>query len=102
MTRLSPRTWQLVQAIFPQDAAAAGSVLVEECGQNLPFCENYTEYELERLRFAALKLSKGNLSKLHEAVEIAKRDWRDLLVWSGFGNTLTAHENWARKILKGE
>jgi hypothetical protein len=99
---LSPRTWQLVQVIFPKEAGRAARLLAEECGQNLPFCEAYTEYELERIRFAALKLSKGSLKKLEESIEVAKRDWRDLLVWSGFANALAAHEEWAARILENE
>ncbi len=57
MKGLSPRTWELVQQIFPADAETAGLLLVSECGQNLPFCEDRDEYQLERLRFAALKIS---------------------------------------------
>ena len=90
---LSPRSWQLVEVIFPKEADPAARLLAEECGQNLPFCEAYTEHELERIRFAALKLSEGSLKKLGESIGVAKRDWRDLLVWSGFANALTAHED---------
>jgi hypothetical protein len=57
MKGLSPRTWQLIQMIFPNEAEAVGTLLVQECGQNLPFCQDSDEYRLERLRFAALKIS---------------------------------------------
>jgi hypothetical protein len=95
MNGLSTRTWQLVQAIFPHDAGQAGRLLVERCGQNLPFMQDRDEYELERIRFAALKLSGGNLQKLEEAISIAERDW------AGFGNSLTEHERWAEDRLRG-
>ncbi len=51
-------------------------------------------YEFERFRFAALRLSNGDLRKLEQAVELAKRDWRDLLMAAGFGEDVTAHERW--------
>ena len=102
MRDLSPRTWQLVQKIFPKEADTVGKILVEECGQNLPFCEGRDEYQLERFRFAALKISGGDLQKLRQAVNEAKRDWRDELVWAGFATRLEAHRDWANELLGPE
>ncbi len=99
MHGLSPRTWQLVQRIFPDDAEAAGKLLVEQCGQNLPFCRDYDEVQLERLRFAALKISEGKLDRLQKAVNQAQRDWRDELVWAGFADRLEVHNLWAKQVL---
>ncbi len=99
MQGLSPRTWQLVQKIFPNDAEAAGRMLVEECGQNLPFCEEADEVELERFRFAALKISGGSLARLQDAVDLAKHDWRDELIQAGFAERVQVHNQWADGIL---
>jgi hypothetical protein len=33
-------------------------------------------------------------AKLREAVLLAQRDWRDVLVLSGFGDDVHAHEAW--------
>ena len=99
MVGLSPRTWQLVQALFPNDAERAGTLLVQQCGQNLPFCRNNNEYQLERVRFAALKISEGDLEKLQKAVDEAKRDWRDELVWAGFAHRLDEHTRWVNEVL---
>jgi hypothetical protein len=49
---------------------------------------------LERCRFAALKLSCGQLEKLRGAIELAAKDWRDLLMAAGFGRDLEAHLRW--------
>jgi len=68
--------------------------MLEECGNNLPFLQDFDEFKLERFRFAALKLSEGQLNKLDRAVAIAKRDWRDLLVAAGFANNIEAHRSW--------
>jgi hypothetical protein len=68
-------------------------MLIRECGHNLPFQEQSNEYQLEQCRFAALKVSDGDLAKLAKAIELAKADWRDLVIDAGFQN-ITAHEEW--------
>ena len=98
--RLSPRTKLLVENIFSsRDAAEASRWLEEECGNNLPFCQDRDEYSLERIRFATIKLSNGNTIKLLEAIDLARKDWRDLLMAADFGYDLDAHEKWAKDIL---
>jgi hypothetical protein len=72
----------------------AASLLAEQCGNNLPFLESLDEHGLERFQFAALKLSGGNLSRLRNAIELAKTDWRDLLMAAGFGEDTRAHACW--------
>ena len=99
MTPLTARTQRLVRMIFPQSSSEVETLLAKECGQNLPFCENSTPESLERIRFAVLKLSNGDLTKFEEAFNFAKRDWRDVLVWAGFGNDLDAHKKWADQLL---
>src|SRR5690349_5624282 len=96
---LSPRTKQLVAAIFsPELVAEAAGWLEAECGSNLPFCADRDESSMERIRFAAIRLSEGSISKLLVAIELAQRDWRDLLMEAGFGRSVTAHESWARSV----
>jgi len=92
---LSEETKRRVDILFDgNDAAIATKILTNECGSNLPSCENHSPRELERLRFAALKLSGGNLNRLRQAVRLAKEDWRDLLVAADFANNLKAHRDW--------
>lgn len=99
--RLSLQTLQLLEAIFDrEDVAEASQWLEEECGNNLPFCKEDDEHKMERIRFAALKLSQGDLQKLLRAIELAQRDWRDVLVAADFGNQLDAHVVWARSVLE--
>jgi len=89
----SAATRQKARQLFSQEQyPQASQVLESECGNNLPFLQH--EEGLERFRFAALKLSDGNLEKLRSAVELAKRDWRDLLVAAGFANSMDAHKSW--------
>lgn len=69
-------------------------LLAEQCGNNLPFLESLDADGLERFQFAALKLSGGDWSQLQSAIELAKTDWRDLLMAAGFGEDPRAHELW--------
>ena len=99
--KLSPRTQRLIESIFDsKDVAEASQWIADECGDNLPLCKGHDEYQMERIRFAALKLSEGNISKLLRAIDLASRDWRDLLMAADFGSDLNAHETWAKEILK--
>ncbi|MFN8382187.1 MAG: shikimate kinase [Anaerolineales bacterium] len=99
---LSPLTQQIVETLFePADRTEATRRLVEECGNNIPFCNDYDEYQMERIRFAALRISIGYLHDLQTAIDLAKSDWRDLLVWARFAESLTAHQEWSAQVIKG-
>ena len=92
---LSPETQRRVDVVFRgADRAEAESLLIEQCGRNVPFLGNADSYQLERVRFAALKVSNGDLSSLRRAVALAQTDWRDLLMAAGFGEDVHAHEHW--------
>jgi hypothetical protein len=94
-SRLSPETEKRISLLFPPDERQlVRIVLFEECGNNLPFLEDLEERKLERFQFAALKLSEGKLDKLDHAIALAKTDWRDLLMASGFGEDVNAHKSW--------
>lgn len=98
--RLSPHTKQLVEIFFShKDAPEASQWLEEECGNNLPSCGQQDQYGMERIRFAAIKLSKGNVLKLLKAIDEARMDWRDLLMAADFGYDVNAHENWVKDII---
>jgi hypothetical protein len=56
-----------------------------ECGDNLPMIESGYTVLAERIRFAVLKLSKGNRKKLGSEINNAAKDWRDTLMATGFG-----------------
>src|SRR5512139_407973 len=84
-----------LHALFTEaDRATAAQLLIERCGNNLPFLENAGSEELDRFRFAALKISAGSLPALYAAVALANEDWRDLLVAAGFAEDVGAHLWW--------
>jgi hypothetical protein len=92
---LSDGTRRRLEALF--DGAAretAVTLLIERCGSNLPLWSNPSAHGLERIRFAVLKLSAGDLAELERAIEIAQQDWRDVLVAAGFAHDVRQHESW--------
>ena len=100
MIELSPMTLRLVQRLFSQaDIDDVSRLLEEECGENLPLILSPDPEGLERIRFAALRASEGDLGKLLEMIQLAQVDWRDLLVVAGFGYSTQAHAKWARSLL---
>jgi len=68
-------------ADFPNDYQPVADILVDECGDNLPFCQGPEYYDLiEHVRLAVLKLSRGDVDRLLRCVASAQQDWRDVLV----------------------
>lgn len=99
VTTLSPKTRSHVAALFvPADIEAAESMLVTRCGGQLPGMAGASPDVLDRIRFAALRLSEGRLPGLNDAVTLAETDWRDLLVATGFADDPAAHRRWVPNI----
>ena len=96
---LTPRTQAVVAHLFdPDRTLLVEQLLVDECRDNLPLYKPATPEGLERIRFAVLKIRHGDQDKLLEAILLARRDWRDVLVWAGFANDLEAHSAWAKDL----
>ena len=92
--------WRIVQKMFSlEQQEEAGRLLVTECGNSLPFCATLDEVSLERVRFAVLKSSNGDMTALLQAIDVAQTDWRDALVAAGFGSDVNEHDHWANNYL---
>ncbi len=95
MIELSERTVELICKIFSEEKREEVEGLLRlECAENIPFCENHNQFQMERIRFSVLKLSEGKMDKLVKAIELAQVDWRDLFMAAGFGHDPEAHEKW--------
>ena len=57
------------------------------------------EVTFERLRFAALKESRGDIEVLKEAIALGKVDFRDLLRCAGFAWDPMKHQAWLPKAM---
>jgi hypothetical protein len=100
MNGLSEKTWAIVQKMFSgTQQEEVGQLLVSECGNNLPSFHDSDEQELERVRFAVLRLSKGHLDELRLVIIGAQTDWRDTLMAADFGYSVSEHEKWANGYL---
>jgi hypothetical protein len=86
--------FRITRLFPPEQQEKVRQLLHNDCGNNLPFQKSVDASGLDRVRFAVLKLSDGNMDKLEEAIRIANQDWRDALVWAGFGDDVYAHEEW--------
>jgi len=103
MVELSSRTLAHVHTLFrSSDVALAERALISDCGDNLPLLSQAGAEDLERVRFAALRLSGGRLDDLAKAIELAQTDWRDLLVAADFADDVQAHTRWAPRRFDGD
>src|SRR3954469_17752814 len=82
MQPLNSNIHKAVEKLFPSEhKTEAVHLLSELCAGNLPEYEDADE--LEDFIFRVLKLSDGNIDKLHSTVKIANEDWREIIVSSG-------------------
>ena len=96
MDGLSATTEAVIEKLFqPADQETVRSILIDECTDKVPLGrpEGY-----DRIHLAILKISAGDVGKFLEAAELSRRDWRDVLMWAGFGSDLEAHLKWAAKL----
>jgi hypothetical protein len=92
---VSPETRRRVDLLFEAELRnEVVALLAVECGRNLPLAKDASEAAIERIQFAALKVSAGDMGDLVRAIELAQTDWRDLLVAAGFAVDVHAHERW--------
>jgi|SRR6266850_838736 len=100
MTPLTESVCKKIDALFPPESReAARKLIAEKCGAELPL-SNHMGPEasgFDRIRFAVLKLSRGDLIALKREIEGAHCDWRDTLMAAGFGEDIHAHLRWNPK-----
>jgi hypothetical protein len=96
MTPLSPAVSQRIDALFPATSReSARQMIAERCGTDLPMASPEREAaSFDRIRFAVLKLSGGDLERLKREIDGAHYDWRDTLMAAGFGEDIHAHLKW--------
>ena len=87
---MSEKTKQAVQVLFPDRVDEVCDLLLHHL-DNEP--SPGAADERERIRLAALKVSEGKMDKLKAALALAKKDFRDILMWADFGDPM-AHARW--------
>ena len=102
---LSELTEQLIQKIFPpEERMEVRQLLINHCGNNVYAHEHKDKYELEGLRFAVLKVSKGEMKSLRRAIKTLDQDFRDIYAESGFigEKAEEKREKWVQTLLNKE
>jgi hypothetical protein len=89
---ISRRVGRRVRRDFPEPGSASG---VMGLLAGLPDRAGYDRGVLssERVQAAAVVLAAGSVARLHEAIELAMTDWRDLLVAAGL-----ADDDWPQRL----
>lgn len=64
-----------LERTFPGKAREASMILTR-------YGTGTHEQEPERVRLAAIELSGGDIMELNRLIELAKQDWRDILMWA--------------------
>lgn len=87
-TRLERR----IRRDFPEPGSAPEILRILD---GLPDAAGYAERELrgERVRAAIVLSAAGDVTRFRRAVELAKRDWRDVLIATGL-----ADADWAARL----
>jgi len=100
MIDLSDRTRQLIDVFFSDKVKEEAIFFLQnECAENLPLGKMGTPEGIEKIRFAVIKISNGDIDVLGKAISLASADWRDVLVWADFANDVEAHNKWADRVL---
>tara|TARA_R110001583_G_scaffold182973_1_gene341474 strand:- start:1603 stop:1908 length:306 start_codon:yes stop_codon:yes gene_type:complete len=95
MSGLSEKTGKIIDNLYQSgDAIEICNLLEKECSAKALFCHGWSPVQIERIHFAVLKLSKETTLDLNSSVDLAQKDWRDLLMSVGFADDLNAHEKW--------
>jgi hypothetical protein len=66
---------------YPASYRASARAMIERLGAELSMWHEVCDGD--RVELAALAFAGGDVSRLHDAVDLALRDWRDLLVAVG-------------------
>jgi hypothetical protein len=81
-----------LRALFLAEAVAEAEHSIAACVGSLEAKPGHRG--LDRILLAILRVSGGDPARLESAIELAKRDWRDILVAAEFADDLLAHQRW--------
>jgi hypothetical protein len=89
---LSSETEKRIELLFAPDEREWVRAILREAWSDAPDLW-WSAADPERIRFAVLKLSAGNLDLLRSWVNEANIDFRDVLMPAGFGDP-ESHKRW--------
>ena len=96
---LSQRTLQAIEILYPlTEREVVREILESECSKTKLGCAGWSTSQMERIWFAVLKLGSEAPGTFLDAVELARTDWRDLLMAANFGEDINLHKKWWQDI----
>jgi hypothetical protein len=99
MAALSKDSLAHLRSMFrSHDWPLATAALESGFDMDLPSADGASFPLLDRLHAAAIRFSGGDLGRLDQAIELARIDWRDLLVAAGFADEDGPHD-WQPRVL---
>lgn len=99
---LSERTRRLIAKLFSEsDGFIISQCLYRSVSDNIPDCDDSSPEDMERIRFAILKLTKQSPLNLAVGIYLAQTDWRDLFMSAGFGEDVNRHMKWYDEQMNG-
>lgn len=103
MSELSRRTDLLIRHLFaPACVDAVRARIRGDCGTEALGFPGATPEQMERVHFAVIRLGAADEAALTRAIELARIDYRDLLMNADFGFSLVAHDEWFDRVMRGD
>lgn len=91
---LTPAILERLNLLFPGKERLQAANAIARLGAYSSRRHSGDPTALERICFAVLKLSNGNLNELKEWIDVARQDFRDVLMAAGFARDIEAHRSW--------
>ncbi len=99
---LSKRCRRVAERLFSEPSHFLGSRsrLTAEASENIPFHANSNSTEMDRIRFAIMKLASIPCSDEDAIFALAKTDWKTCSWLPGFGTpSREQHEKWYQSLV---
>lgn len=100
MNLITERIRRIAERCYPSDTEWVIDQLQAYCEYLSDFSVDQRKAEsYDRICCAVLKIGNGSKDGFAEAIALGRRDYRDVLMNAGFGNSVTVHNEWAKEVL---
>jgi hypothetical protein len=97
---IAPRIEALISRRCPGDRVVEVRRMIEErcSAESLGIEAGWVDL-LERIQAGVLRKSQWEIAVIASSLDLALTDWRDLLVLSGFAESVHSHSDWIDKAM---
>ena len=98
---MSPTIYKIIDSFCPVDKKLEIVTLIDlECScEKLGINADWTDL-MDRIHASLIKDTEWKVELINKNIYLAKTDWRDLLMFSGFAHDLTAHKKWLKLVIQ--